>query len=290
MQLSGLCRGDVITKIEGKSIGEVLQPRLKYIVASHYPAQLRKASGPFLPYNIFNGSTMAVTITYERDGRVQNAVIKRNLPGLLTQKKKEKSPPWRLINQEIGYADLGAMSGKNAEAMMAAFKNTKGMIIDLRKNKNHTASHSILKRMHHKRVPFARVEYPDLSYPGLLRQKNAWKAGRNNKDYYKGKVVVLFDETTQSTGEFACMAFQSLSNVVSIGSRTAGAAGNITRIYLPGGYLTAITGLGVYYPDGREVQPFGIKPDIEVKQTIEGLRQGKDEVLERALSYIQTGQ
>jgi len=80
-----------------------------------------------------------------------------------------------------------------------------------------------------------------------------------------------------------------LPNVVGIGSQTAGADGNIMLIDLPGGYRTAITGLGVYYPDGRETQRIGIVPDIEVKPTIAGIKQGKDEVLERAITYLQTG-
>ena len=54
-------------------------------------------------------------------------------------------------------------------------------------------------------------------------------------------------------------------------------------------YNTSITGLGVYYPDGRETQCIGIIPDIEVKPTIEGIKQGKDEVLERAIKFIETG-
>ena len=47
-----------------------------------------------------------------------------------------------------------------------------------------------------------------------------------------------------------------------------------------------MTGLGVYYPDGRQTQRIGIVPDIEVKPTIAGIRQKKDELLERAIEVI----
>jgi C-terminal processing protease CtpA/Prc len=47
-----------------------------------------------------------------------------------------------------------------------------------------------------------------------------------------------------------------------------------------------ISGIGVYYPDGRETQRIGIVPDIEVKPTIEGIKNGKDEVLEKAIEFI----
>ena len=47
-----------------------------------------------------------------------------------------------------------------------------------------------------------------------------------------------------------------------------------------------ISGIGVYYPDGTETQRVGIVPDVEVKPTIKGLTEGKDEVLEKALEWI----
>ncbi len=61
----------------------------------------------------------------------------------------------------------------------------------------------------------------------------------------------------------------------------------MSRIILPGGIPTGISGIGVYYPDGSETQRVGIVPDIEVKPTIEGLKAGRDEVLEKAIEIIE---
>lgn len=41
-----------------------------------------------------------------------------------------------------------------------------------------------------------------------------------------------------------------------------------------------------YYPDKSETQQIGILPDIEVKSTIQGIRQRRDEVLEAAIKYL----
>jgi C-terminal processing protease CtpA/Prc len=57
-------------------------------------------------------------------------------------------------------------------------------------------------------------------------------------------------------------------------------------VFLPGGMATYISGLGVYYPDKKPTQGIGIVPDIEVKPTIKGIAEGKDEVLEKAIQYI----
>ena len=82
------------------------------------------------------------------------------------------------------------------------------------------------------------------------------------------------------------MALRTAPNVISIGSQTSGADGNVSYIPLPGGYTTVMTGIGIYYPDGTETQRIGIVPDIEVQPTIEGTRSGKDEVLEKAIEII----
>jgi len=47
-----------------------------------------------------------------------------------------------------------------------------------------------------------------------------------------------------------------------------------------------ISGFGAYFPDGTEKQRVGIVPDVEVRTTIKGIRQGRDEVLEAGIEVI----
>jgi C-terminal processing protease CtpA/Prc len=47
-----------------------------------------------------------------------------------------------------------------------------------------------------------------------------------------------------------------------------------------------ISGIGVYYPDGKETQRVGIIPQIIVKPTIKGITEGRDEPLEKAIQII----
>ena len=72
-----------------------------------------------------------------------------------------------------------------------------------------------------------------------------------------------------------------------IGSQSAGADGNISKFTLPRGVLGAFSGLGWYYPDGWVVNRQGVKIDHEVRPTLEGVREGRDEVLETALNLIE---
>jgi C-terminal processing protease CtpA/Prc len=47
-----------------------------------------------------------------------------------------------------------------------------------------------------------------------------------------------------------------------------------------------ISGLGVFHPDGSPTQRVGIIPDVFVSPTIEGIREGRDEVLEEGIRQI----
>jgi C-terminal processing protease CtpA/Prc len=104
--------------------------------------------------------------------------------------------------------------------------------------------------------------------------------------HYAGKVVVLVDEVSVSQAEYTAMALRASKRTRIVGSRTAGADGNISGFQLPGGLGTAISGLGVFYPDGKPTQRVGIVPDVVVTPTVAGIRAGRDEVLEAAEQLI----
>jgi C-terminal processing protease CtpA/Prc len=95
-------------------------------------------------------------------------------------------------------------------------------------------------------------------------------------------------KTTQRSAEYHTMAFRTAPNAKVFGSTTAGADGNVSEILLPGNISTMISGIGVYYPDGTETQRIGIVPDVEIKPTVEGIKNGKDEVLDKALEWIKS--
>lgn len=103
---------------------------------------------------------------------------------------------------------------------------------------------------------------------------------------YKGKLMILVDETTLSQAEYTAMAFRVAPGAVVLGGTTAAADGNVSPIPLPGGLRSMISGIGVFYPDKRPTQRVGIVPDVAVKPTIAGIRAGRDEVLEEAVRRI----
>lgn len=107
----------------------------------------------------------------------------------------------------------------------------------------------------------------------------------NSKNFFlgallSGKGKMWVDNLKVSIDE------KDIKNSKVFGSITAGADGNVSDIVLPGNISTMISGIGVYYPDGTETQRIGIVPDVEVKPTVEGIKNNKDEVLDKAVDWI----
>jgi len=94
---------------------------------------------------------------------------------------------------------------------------------------------------------------------------------------------------TISATEGSGVAFQLANGTKFVGSQTAGASGNFTLFWAPGGIRIVFTGMAARYVDGRQFQRIGIWPDVEIRPTIAGMRAGKDEVLERAVTYLRNG-
>ncbi|MEL7149038.1 MAG: S41 family peptidase, partial [Bacteroidota bacterium] len=68
-----------------------------------------------------------------------------------------------------------------------------------------------------------------------------------------------------------------------VGETTAGTNGNVNPFNLPGAINVRWTGMHVVKHDGSQLHGIGIQPDVNVSPTIEGIKAGRDEVLEKAL-------
>jgi C-terminal processing protease CtpA/Prc len=72
-----------------------------------------------------------------------------------------------------------------------------------------------------------------------------------------------------------------------VGGTSAGTNGNVATFLTPGGFSVGFTGMRVTRHDGLSPHHLvGVKPDVPVAPTLEGLRAGRDEVLERGLAVV----
>jgi hypothetical protein len=206
---------------------------------------------------------------------------------ILDNKKEQDETMFKMLTPEIAYVHNGNLQKDEVDDIWDKIKYTKGLVIDIRNYPSDFPIYKFGALLVPQKTPFTKLTNVVLEEPGLFVFNKTLYVGEENEDYYKGKIVILVNERTQSSAEFHAMAYSTAPNSLIIGSTTAGADGNVSKIYLPGGICTGVSGIGVYWPDGRETQRVGIVPDIEVKPTIEGIRAGRDEVLEKAIELIE---
>jgi len=277
---SGLQKGDIITAVNGKSIGEHIKKLLPYTPASNYPTQLRNIARKLLRTN-----DKALSITFSRNGKEQTqSVICKDRKELNSE--KEEITSFKDLDDEIGYIYPGSLKGGDVEIIKKAFKDKKGIVVDLRCYPSVFIVFTLGEFLMPLPTDFVQFTTGNLEQPGRFDFSKNLKVGKLNPNYFKGKVAILINETTQSQAEYTTMALRAAPQAKVFGSTTAGADGNVSEIFLPGQIRTMISGIGIYTPEGEETQRVGIIPDVEVKPTIKGKQAGKDEVLDKALEWL----
>ncbi|MDD3038451.1 S41 family peptidase [Bacteroides sp.] len=273
--------GDILLRIKDEPIDSFVKRLTPYRPSSNKTALLRDIATLDLLWT----NEKELEVEYERNGIVLEKVIKCiHKDSIKMSFFKENLPLITSLPSDILYLYMGSATGGE----MPTDIKEKGVIIDLR---NYPSSSKIkgywnYELLYPSPTDFGRATYVSALYPGLFTFQRIIKEGKENKNYYQGPKVILVNEVTQSHAEFMAMKYRCTPNTIVMGSQTAGADGNITNIALPGYLFVTFTGLGVYYPDKSETQQIGIIPDIEVKSTIQGIREGRDEVLEAAVKYI----
>jgi carboxyl-terminal processing protease len=286
-KLTGLEPGDVIEKVGDKTVKELIIARAPLVCGSNDP---RKWMNLLLSYNYIFGGKETTTGLTVRNKKGRTAIIVNRYPRELFNYQPPSVSVSKILPGNIGYINLGGLKVAEVEDTFLKLKDCRAIIFDVRNHCRDIFTY-ITYNLLESQQPFAKLLFPNLDYPGTYLWKEASKTGpiKPNKNIYKGKVVLLVNENCISHDEWTTMALQSVPGSVTIGSQTAGADGNIFLLLLPGKISTFVTGLGVFYPDGTPTQRVGIKIDIEVHPTQEGIREGRDEVLDRAIKYIQDG-
>lgn len=277
---TGLKKGDVITEINGENMDNIIKNKLKYLPASNYPTQLRDISRKLLRSN-----AETINLTILRDGKTEEKTIKTYAYSDIKIKKEPKEF-FKMLDGNIAYVYMGSVNADLLPEVFEKIKNTKGLVIDFRSYPSDFVVFKMGKLLKPESSDFVKFTNTSNSQPGLFTFTPSLKTQGTGKKSYAGKIAILINETTQSSAEYHTMAFRTAPNAKVFGSTTAGADGNVSDIKLPGNISTMISGIGIYYPDGRETQRIGIVPDVEVKPTIDGIKNNKDEVLEKATKWI----
>ncbi len=309
--------GDIVVSIDGTSIEKIIEECNKYISVS----DKNRFTNAF-DYYLLRSTKEIAEIEVIRNGEK----LSLNVPCYYNSKydvkrlgQDEKSG--FMGDKKIGYINIATLKSGDLDKLMKKFKGTEGLIIDVRYSNSKMSEYINYPIGEYIKPEVSEYQqfYSSNSFePGRFIKSTSNSSGRGfiaeqldkgidsttfskifdngiirtslgkvkDRHQYNGKVIILMNECTQSVLETMVMSFMDAPNATVIGTPSAGANGNIMEITLPGCIQTSISGLAVTYMDGSQTQRIGLKPDITVKQTVNGIAEGKDEVIEKAIELI----
>ncbi len=280
--VTALQRGDIVEAVDGAPVPDLVKRWTPFYAASNEPTRLRD-----MARSLLRGACEDATLKVRRTSEALDVKVARVPPAPTRGPQTHDLPgdTFRKLSPEIAYLKLSSVKSADAAKYVKQAEGSKGLIIDIRNYPSEFMVFSLGQLLVDEPTPFVQFTTGDLRNPG------AFHVGmpivlQPQTPKYEGKVVIIVDEVSQSSAEYTSMAFRASKRAKVIGSTTAGADGNVSNIVLPGGLRTMISGIGVFYPDGRPTQRVGIVPDVEARPTIEGIRAGRDEVLETAVRLI----
>ena len=292
---SSLKVGDTLLTMDGQPIEKRVAYLSLYLSAST-PQWLMKIVHALM---LFGPKDSAIKLSVKGiKGETREVEVNRSLSIMdpkLEAASDRTSQMVQVLPSGYGYVDLQRLQVGDVNKMFETIKNTPAVIFDMRGYPNGTAWPIAPRLTEKKNVVAALFSRPfleastlsDSYYEDSASYSFAQKLPERNGDVYKGKVVMLINGDAISQSEHTCMFFEAATDVTFVGTPTAGANGDVTFMVLPGNLQIGFTGHNVRHADGRQLQRAGIQPTIRVAPTIRGISEGRDEVLERAIKYLQ---
>ncbi len=195
-----------------------------------------------------------------------------------------------IANNEVGYIRLSSFANsidsENLNFMLDRYKNTKGLILDLRSNGGGAIANvfTLLSRFVESEtiVFYSKIK----SGPGHeeFTDPSAAKVHPSSNIRYTSDIVVLTDRGTYSSGSLMALATKALPNVTLIGDTTGGGLGMPNGGQLPNGWRYRFSITQTLTTDKRPDFENGVPPDIKAQFDWSDL--SKDEILDRAITEL----
>ena len=207
---------------------------------------------------------------------------------LYRQENKIQKPIYNELEEGIWYINLDRIEMDTVRELLPRLEQSKAIICDLRGYPNYN-DEFIRHLLPIDDTTKAWLQIPQIVYPDQEKVVG-YKLG-NNMDQMKpispflGDKIIIFiiDGQVISWAESIMGYIEGYNLATIIGQPSAGTNGTTNIFSLPGGYHITWTGMKVLKHDGSQHHGIGILPDTYVEKTIPGIKDGRDEFLEKAL-------
>ncbi|WP_405252260.1 S41 family peptidase [Dokdonia sp. Asnod3-C12] len=292
-QEDSLTKGDVIYAVDGVKLETYYNAKFSNVISASNKNYLRRAIEK--TYLLASTKDSVLVSILKTNGQNKEQYIQLSPLAYPYQKyerlKPTESKGWKEISDKIGYINLNKIDKNQLKEAFNDFELFKGIIIDLRNYPRNISTADIAKYLYPERTTFLKkltAVKPAYGNYGANAATSfimdPFKAGKKNKNYFKGKVVLLVDRTTASMAEWMGMAIQASPNCITIGEQTFGAIMNRNEVPLMDGTKIDFTAMGAFYPNDKGVQRKGLRLDHEIKES--ALHYDSDLYIKKAIALI----
>ncbi|MBW6533566.1 MAG: hypothetical protein K0B11_01020 [Mariniphaga sp.] len=280
----GLFPGAIVKKIAEKKAENYFSGVESYIPAATKGAL--KRGSEFLSLLGTPGDSVSLDVI-QVDGSKGKVTLNYSLHPYDNYNRSLNKSRHNVLGDSIFYLNLDQITMSEIDSMMPDLIECKGIICDLRgyPNNNHELLNHLLT-LNDTVDNWFRI--PQILYPD---QKNISYDGRGwnvipREPHIDTPVVLITDSRAISYAESVLALVKHYNLATIVGQPSAGTNGNVNEIILPNGFKTRFTGMKVTNLDGSQHFGVGVLPDVYVEKTIDGVSEGRDEFLEKALEIL----
>lgn len=282
---AGVLTGDEVLRVDGRPVADVLAEReartsgatAGYVRSIALRQMLIGFPGSTVELSLRNPLGPDTTSHQVHLARVEGPYMPRAAPAKVSE-----------VAPGVYYLDLGRIADADFTAVLPQLLRATGVIFDIRSYPRAVSTPAILATLSDTALHSAPFEVPVVAGPD--RRFSAFLDGgwpvRPSPTRVRAPAAFLIGPDVVSYGETTMGIVEAYHLGVMVGSTTAGTNGNVNFVKLPGGYGFRFTGMRVRKHDGSPLHGVGIRPTVPVERTIRGLRDGHDEVLDRAVALL----
>ena len=273
----GLKAGDVIDRVNGKPSADALREQ-ETMISSATPQWKR-----YRAIEALRAGAQDSELSLGVGSRT--VTVKRTLMPTIAE---PRPPKVHEIEPGIFYLDLTRMEDNDFEEVLPKLASARGVIFDMRGYPR--VGPTFLRHLSDQPMQSARWNIPIVTRPDHEGMTEFDTRGRWDLQPLTprigGRIVFLTDGRAISYAESVMGIVEHYRLGEILGEPTAGTNGNVNPVALPGGYRVAFTGMKVLKHDGSRHHGVGIQPTIPLSRTLKGVREGRDEQLERAVTLL----
>ena len=273
-------RGDIILTIDGIEAEQALLKEEEYISGS--PQWKRFKSLLWFGYG---DEGTAVKLKIKRGAEIFEIETNRDYKGQIVEPERLNIEE---LENNIYCVNLSKATMKEINEKINDLAKAKGVIFDLRgyPNGNHQVICHLLQE---KDTSKSWMRVPQIIYPDQENIVGYQELGWGlipKQPRIKGKIVFITDGRAISYAESFMSFIEHYELGEIVGQPTAGTNGNVNPFSLPGSFRVTWTGMKVLKHDGSQHHLIGIQPTVPIQRTINGIIEGRDEYMEKALEII----